>query len=60
MKNKTFQNLKIKAIFEIFNKNRCKLMCHTWLQDKFDDVFNDVIALNDENDKCILLSFCLG
>ena len=32
-------------------------MCHTWLQDKFDDVFNDVIALNNENDKCFLVSF---
>ena len=24
------------------------------------DVFNDVIAPNDENDKCVLVSFCLG
>ena len=32
-------------------------MCHTWLHDKFDDVFIDVIALNNENDKCVLVSF---
>ena len=32
-------------------------MCYIWLQDKFDDVFNDIIALTDENDKCVLVRF---
>ena len=32
-------------------------MCYIWLQDKFDDVFDDVIVFNGENDECILVSF---
>ena len=32
-------------------------MCCTWSQDKIDDIIRDIIALNDEDDKCILLSF---
>ena len=32
-------------------------MCQTWLQDKVNDVIDDIIALSDVYDKCVLVSF---
>ena len=32
-------------------------MCQTWLQDKVNDVIDDIIALSDKDDKCVLVSF---
>ena len=51
-----FSNLKINAIFEIFNKKKRRFMCQTWLQDKSNDVIDDIIALSDEDDKCVMVS----
>ena len=51
-------NLKINMIFETFKKKKCKFMCLTWSQDKVDDAIDNIIALNDDDDKCLLVSFC--
>ena len=32
-------------------------MCQTWLQNKFNDVIDDIIALSDVDDKCVLVTF---
>ena len=32
-------------------------MCQTWLQDKVNDVIDDIIAFSDVDDKCVLVSF---
>ena len=52
-----FLNRKINAIFGIFNKKKRRFMCQTWLQDKVNDVIDDIIALSDVEDKCVLVSF---
>ena len=45
------------AIFGIFDKKKRRFMCQTWLQDKVNDVIDDTIALNDVDDRCVLVSF---
>ena len=32
-------------------------MCLTWSQDKVDNAIDNIIALNDDDDKCLLVSF---
>ena len=44
---KTFPNPKIKHIFEIFKKNKFKLMCFLLLYEDIDDILFDIIVIND-------------
>ena len=53
-------NLRISAIFEIFKKNKCKLMCYTYSNTLIFEVFDDNLAVTDEKWQVCFGEFCLS
>ena len=53
-------NLRINAIFEIFKKNKRKLMCYTYSNTLIFEVFDDNLAVTDEKWQVCFGQFCLS